>query len=153
MSVPFENGLARFERANLQSSDHLKGSHFMYTTNELMFPHHIIPSLKKVRGPRWQALVERVMILPEYHEETLAFMLMMVKLNGCVGCETDSYRAMKGCIACVYQTLRRYKGDDEELISTFHQALLDVRRFAETHPKVGIVKADEHKAPPPPAPV
>jgi hypothetical protein len=125
----------------------------MYTNNELMFPHHIIPSLKKVRGPRWQSLVERVMVLPEYHEETLAFMLMMVKLNGCVGCETDSYRAMKGCIACVHQTLRRYKGDDEELISAFQQALLDVRRFAETHPKVNIVKTDDIKVTAPPAPV
>lgn len=125
----------------------------MYTNNELMFPHHIIPTLKKVRGPRWQALVERVMTLSEYHEETLAFMLMMVKLNGCIPCETDSYRAMKGCIACAHQTLRRYKGDDEELITAFQQALLDVRRFSETHPKVAIVKADEIKVTAPPVAV
>jgi hypothetical protein len=125
----------------------------MYTNNELMFPHHIIPTLKKVRGPRWQALVERVMTLSEYHEETLAFMLMMVKLNGCVPCETDSYRAMKGCIACAHQTLRRFKGDDEELIAAFQQALLDVRRFADTHPKVAIVKTDDIKVAASPAAV
>src|SRR5215203_2358551 len=84
----------------------------MYADNELLFPYHAIPSLKKLRGPRWQALVERVMCLPETHEETLALMLMMVRLNGCVSCETDSYRAMKGCSACAIQTLRRFKGED-----------------------------------------
>ncbi len=62
-------------------------------------------------------------------------MLMMVRLNGCVGCETDSFRAMRGCTACAQQTLRRYKGSDAELIDLYQQALADVRKFAETHPQ------------------
>jgi hypothetical protein len=119
----------------------------MYTNNELMFPHNVIPSLKKLRGPEWQALVERITPLSEFHEETLAFMLMMVRLNGCVACETDSYRAMKGCAACAHQTLRRYKGDDDELIAAFEQALADVRKFAATHPKIGIQKTEDFKLP------
>jgi hypothetical protein len=121
----------------------------MYTNNELMFPHYVIPSLKKLRGPEWQTLIERISTLSEFHEETLAFMLMMVKLNGCVGCETDSYRAMKGCAACAQQTLRRHKGNDEELIGLFEQALADVRKFAETHPKVGIQSDSDFKVTPP----
>ena len=120
----------------------------MYTNNELMFPYHVIPSLKKLRGPEWQILVERITTLSEFHEETLAFMLMMVRLNGCVGCETDSYRAMKGCAACAQQTLRRYKGEDDELIDSFQQALVDVRKFAETHPKIGIQSDSDFKLPP-----
>ncbi len=120
----------------------------MYTNNELMFPHYVIPSLKKLRGPQWQTLVERITTLSEFHEETLAFMLMMVRLNGCIGCETDSYRAMRGCPACAQQTMRRYKGDDDELIALFEQALTDVRKFAETHPKVGILD-DDFKVPTP----
>ncbi len=110
----------------------------MYTNNELMFPHYIIPTLKKLRGAEWQTLVEQVAPLSEFHEETLAFMLMMVRLNGCVSCETDSYRAMRGCLACAQQTLRRFKGDDSELIALYQQALVDVRKFADSHPKVGI---------------
>ena len=120
----------------------------MYTNNELMFPHNVIPSLKKLRGPEWQLLVERITTLSEFHEETLAFMLMMVRLNGCVGCETDSYRAMKGCAACAQQTLRRYKGEDDELIGSFQQALADVRKFAESHPKVGIQSDADFKVVP-----
>ena len=110
----------------------------MYTNNELMFPHYVIPSLKKLRGPEWQALVEQVASLSEYHDEALAFMLMMVRLNGCVGCETDSFRAMRGCPACAQQTLRRFKGSDAELINFYQQALADVRKFAGTHPRIGI---------------
>ena len=73
----------------------------------------------------------------------MAFMLMMVRLNGCVACETDSFRAMRGCPACAHQTLRRYKGEDEELLGLFEQALGDVRKFAESHPRVGILAGDE----------
>lgn len=110
----------------------------MYTNNELMFPHHVIPSLRRLRGKQWKALVERVITLPECHEETLAFMLMMIRLNGCMVCETDSFRAMRGCAACALQTLRRFKGEDEELIALYQQALLEVRQFADqNHPNFG----------------
>lgn len=101
----------------------------MYTTNELMFPHSGIPALRRLRGPKWQALVEHVMHLPESHDEALALMLTMIRLNGCVACETDSYRAMRGCCACAIQTLRRYKGDDDDLLDSYRQALRDVAQF------------------------
>src|SRR5215213_5976805 len=114
----------------------------MYTNNDLMFPHNVIPSLKNLRGPEWESLVDRITMQTEFHDETLAFMLMMVRLNGCVACETDSYRAMRGCAACAHQTLRRYKGDDAELITLFEQALADVHKFAEAHPRVGILSVD-----------
>src|SRR4051812_31231358 len=111
----------------------------MYTNNEILFPHHVIPTLKKLRGPKWQALVENISKLPETHEETLAFMIMMIRLDGCMACETDSYRAMRGCGACALQTLRRYKGADEELVGQFDAALEEVRKFAEHHAQLGIV--------------
>lgn len=103
----------------------------MYTDNALLFPRHVIPSLRSLRGQKWETLVERISALSECHEETLAFMMMMINLNGCMSCETDSYRAMRGCGACAQQTLRRYKGSDEELIQLFEEALEDVRNFAQ----------------------
>jgi len=112
----------------------------MYTNNELLFPHYVIPSLRRLRGNQWQHLVERVMRLPDCHEETLAFMLMMVRINGCMACETDSYRAMRGCAACAQQTLRRYKGSDEELIEIYEQALVDVRDFADRHKQAHVIR-------------
>lgn len=115
----------------------------MYTDNALLFPHHAIRSLRRMRGKTWQKLVDRVMKLPETHEETLAFMLMMIRLNGCLGCETDSYRAMRGCSACAQQTLRRYKGSDDELLEAFHAALHDVREYAASGTPLGIQQTEQ----------
>lgn len=108
----------------------------MYAKNELLFPHCAIPSLRGTRGAKWDELIERVMRLPEDHEETLAFMLTMIRINGCMGCETDSYRAMRGCAACSQQTLRRYKGSDEDLFDLFEQALKDVQAYLQQNPKI-----------------
>ncbi|MBZ0299482.1 MAG: hypothetical protein K8J31_07080 [Anaerolineae bacterium] len=115
----------------------------MYTDNALMFPHRAIASLRLTRGRTWQALCDRVLALPETHEETLAFMLMMIRLNGCMGCETDSYRAMRGCSACAQQTMRRYKGEDEELLLAFEVALRDIREFAASGSSSGIYQNHE----------
>lgn len=114
----------------------------MYTDNALMFPRHVIPSLAPLRGPEWQQLVERVASLPERHEDTLAFMLLMIRLNGCLTCETDSYRAMRGCSACAHQTLRRFKGSDAELITLFEEARSDVLAFADQRPEYRIGEPD-----------
>jgi hypothetical protein len=114
----------------------------MYTKNQLMFPHEVIPMLRNLRGSEWQELVDQVLAVPESHEQSLAFVLMMVRLNGCMACETDSYRAMRGCDACAIQTLRRYKGADRELIHSFQQALEDVRRYIAKNAKVPLTEAE-----------
>lgn len=101
----------------------------MYATNELMFPPRVIPSLRDIRGPEWQRLVDRVTALPEEHPESLAFSLMMIRLDGCLECETDSYRAMRGCAMCAVQTLRRFKGSDRDLVSRYSDALMDIEAF------------------------
>ena len=98
----------------------------MYATNELMFPPRVIPLLRDLRGPDWRRLVDRVARLPEEHPESLAFTLMMIRLDGCLECETDSYRAMRGCSMCAVQTLRRYKGSDRDLLTRYNQALTEV---------------------------
>ncbi|MGJ3240277.1 MAG: hypothetical protein ACFE0Q_16340 [Anaerolineae bacterium] len=102
----------------------------MYTSNDILFPHHAILALKNLRGEDWGKLIERVLSLPENHEETLALMLTMIRLNGCMNCETDSFRAMRGCTACAVQSLHRFKEDDDQLFAMYEQALKDVRAFA-----------------------
>jgi hypothetical protein len=101
----------------------------MYAENEILFPPYATPHLKDIRGDVWRDLVDRVTRLPEDHPESLAFSLMMIRLDGCLSCETDSYRAMRGCVACAQQTLRRFKGSDEELVERFNKALNDVQAF------------------------
>lgn len=103
----------------------------MYASNEILFPAYVIPSLRSMRGQEWRDLIDRVNELPETHPDSLAFSLMMVRLDGCLECETDSYRAMRGCEMCAAQCLRRFKGTDRDLLEMYEQALGDVEDFLE----------------------
>ena len=95
----------------------------MYSDNEILFPHYAIPALRNTRGPAWARLIDRVSSKAETSLEVIALMSLMIELNGCLACETDSYRAMRGCTACAQQTLRRFKGSDEELIRMFEASV------------------------------
>lgn len=106
----------------------------MYTDNEILFPHYAISALKHVRGEKWAVLIDDLVKKNESSLEVIAFMSMMINLNGCLPCETDSYRAMRGCTACAQQTLRRFKGNDEELIAKYHHAIEAMRRYAINNP-------------------
>jgi hypothetical protein len=89
---------------------------------ELLFPPHLIPRLRDLRGEKWRELVDHVSALPETHPDTLAFCLMMIRLNACLGCVSGSYRFMRGCELCSQQTISRFQGTDEELIELFEKA-------------------------------
>jgi hypothetical protein len=110
----------------------------MYVVTEIMFPPKIIPLLREAGGLDWRRLVDRVAALDETDPESLAFSLMMIRLGGCIECETDSFRAMKGCGACALQTLRRYRGDDKDLLRLYQQALKDVRGYLAAPTKVRV---------------
>ena len=101
----------------------------MYTDNEILFPHYAIPALRNTRGMAWTQLIDHVSGKTETSVEVIALMSMMIELNGCLGCETDSYRAMRGCTACAQQTLRRYKGSDEELICMYEESVAKIREL------------------------
>lgn len=118
----------------------------MYTRNEILFPYHLIPTLKNLRGPIWADLIKSVEKLPETHEKTIAFMVMMVRISNCMQCETDCYRAMKGCRYCTSQTLRRYKGTDSDLVQMYESALVDVRKFdQESEQKIKLMADKEEQ--------
>lgn len=103
----------------------------LITRTELLFPPHLIPDLGDLRGEEWRVLVEHVASLPETHPDTLAFCLMMIRLNACLGCVSGSYRFMRGCELCSQQTISRFQGTDEELIRLFYQAKEDLARYTE----------------------
>jgi hypothetical protein len=98
---------------------------------ELLFPPRLIPDLKDLRGDAWRELVEYIASLPETHRDTLAFCLMMIRLNSCLGCVSGSYRFMRGCELCAQQTIARYQGTDEELIAQYERAKEDLANYHE----------------------
>ena len=101
----------------------------MHTGSELLFPPYAIPHLKDLRGPKWRELIEHVMRLKEDHPEALALSWMMMKLDGCRTCETDSFKAMRGCVACAAQNIRHFKGSDRDLLKLYDSALKEVKAY------------------------
>ena len=105
----------------------------MYQSDaEILFPSRVIPSLRNLRGPEWQQVIDHVLQQPPDSIEQQAFTLMMVRLDGCLTCHADSYRAMRGCTLCAQQTIARFKGTDQDLIAAFEQARVDILHWRDS---------------------
>lgn len=95
----------------------------MYNNDtEILFPSRLVPTLKNLRGSEWRKLVEEIEKKDETDLDRLAFVLMMVKLGGCATCNADSFKAMKGCPQCAKITIKRFRGNDAELIRLYEEA-------------------------------
>jgi hypothetical protein len=101
---------------------------------ELLFPLRVIPQLKSLRTPEWAGLVERIHTGGCTRAEKYAFVLMMVRMGGCVSCNSDSFRAMRGCTACAKQTIKRYRGSDPDLIEQFRTVQKEVEQYLKKQP-------------------
>jgi hypothetical protein len=95
---------------------------FVHAKAELLFPAHLIASLRELRGPDWQALVDRVTALPDTDPDSLAFVLMMIELDGCLRCNSNNYKFLRGCFLCATQTVQSYKGSDADLLELYSRA-------------------------------
>lgn len=100
----------------------------MYPDSEILFPSRCIPQLRNLRGEKWAQLIDRLVTLPDPHEEVLGFSLMMIKLGSCLTCDLDSYRASLGCCVCARRTIAGYKGSDDDLIGLFNEAVAETRQ-------------------------
>jgi hypothetical protein len=103
---------------------------------EILFPLRVIPQLKAGRGEGWSQFVDKVNSAEANPSDKIAFVLMMVKMGGCASCNSDSFRAMRGCTQCARQTIKRYRGSDEELIEQHQLLKKDVEQFLkkQAHP-------------------
>ena len=102
----------------------------MYNSDtEVLFPSRVISSLRGLRSGEWRDLVDHVAELPAGHPEHLAFLLMMVRLGGCISCNADSFRAMRGCTQCARQTVRRFRGTDKDLIDQYIEAKVEIDKY------------------------
>jgi hypothetical protein len=104
---------------------------------EILFPMRVAPLLRDLRGPVWRSLVDSAWLAADASLEQLAFTLLLVRLDGCLTCHTDSYRAMRGCTTCATQAIKRYRGSDEDLALLFESAKEDVAAYLQAmeHPR------------------
>jgi len=96
---------------------------------ELIFPNRVIPELRQLRGASWQKLVDEVSEKAETDPDQIAFVLMMARVDGCMTCNADSFRAMKGCTLCAQDAIRRFRGDDKELLTLFKDAEKEIEEI------------------------
>ena len=106
----------------------------LYPKAEMLFPSHLIPQLRDLCEHEWRELVERIQPLPEAHPDRMAFVLMVIRLGGCVDCFGGSYKFMRGCAACARQTVMQFKGTDADLLKMYEKARKDMQRYLESHP-------------------
>lgn len=112
----------------------------MYNSDtELLFPLRVIPTLSGLRGVHWDNLIEMIGSNKGADVDQYAFVLLMVRLGGCVTCNADSFRAMRGCTVCANQTIRRFRGSDDELVEQFTQCKKEVENFIKKRLKNEIV--------------
>ncbi|MBK6434186.1 MAG: hypothetical protein WAW03_19760 [Anaerolineae bacterium] len=93
---------------------------------EIIFPPKLIPHLRDLRGDEWRVLVDRVTPLSEMDPDSLAFSLLMIRLDGCLKCYAGSYKFMRGCQLCAVQTITQYKGSDSQLLKEYQRAQVDI---------------------------
>ena len=115
----------------------------MYPKADLLFPPRLIASLRNLRGPEWAALVDCVARLPETDPDSLAFTLMMIRLDGCVKCHEGSFKYMRGCQVCAVQTAMQFKGTDGDLFVMYQKARRDIDAYLAGMPVVEDEGEDE----------
>ena len=98
----------------------------MYPRTEILFPHRSISALKGLRDGKWQKLVERVAALPETHEDSLAFSLMMIRVCNCMNCDLGSYKASLGCSTCARRAISALKGSEINMMRHIPRAKREV---------------------------
>lgn len=96
---------------------------------ELLFPIRVAEDLKDLRDRPWAHLVEKVCQSHETSIDRLAFSLLLIRLSSCLTCHTHSYRALRGCTFCASQSVRRYRGEDQELIEMFETARTEIKAY------------------------
>lgn len=102
----------------------------MYNSDtELLFPPRVIHTLLNLRGEGWNDLVTQAMQSGPTDRDRMAFVLLMIRLGGCMTCTADSFRAMRGCTQCARQTVRRFRGSDQDLQALFNQARQEIERY------------------------
>jgi hypothetical protein len=99
---------------------------------EILFPMRVAPQLRDLRGRVWQDLVERAVQAADGSLDQLAFSLLLIRLAGCITCHTDSYRGMRGCSVCASTVIRRYRGNDNDLLAQYQRARDDVAVYLPT---------------------
>ncbi len=98
---------------------------------EILFPHSSVNAMIGMRGPKFRELTKRIARLPEDDPDAMGYALMMIRLNQCLDCNPDRFKALMGCSACAKRTIYSYKGADDALVLAYKKARAEVDEYLE----------------------
>ncbi len=98
---------------------------------EMIFPLRVIHTLRDLRSGEWPKFIDALTQKTAEPVDQFAFVLLMVRLGGCLGCNADAFRAMKGCAQCARQTIRRYRGSDTDFFRQYNNVRAEVQKYLE----------------------
>ena len=96
---------------------------------EILFPLRVVSDLRAVRGKEWDMLSAYIQSGEAQLLDQLAYVLVIVRIAGCVSCNSDSFRAMRGCTQCSIQAVRRHRVSDDELLQQYEGCRIEVREY------------------------
>ena len=96
---------------------------------EVLFPLRVLPMLQSLHGDEWRHLIDHISSGESLPVERYAFVLMMVRMCGCAGCNADSFRAMRGCTQCARQSVRRFRGGDRDILEQYRMMKKEVGAY------------------------
>ncbi|HEY60822.1 MAG TPA: hypothetical protein G4N92_09115 [Anaerolineae bacterium] len=104
---------------------------------ELVFPLRVLPMLRSFRGEKWRQIIDKVISGDANIIEETAISMVMMDVTGCLTCNSDSFRALKGCTKCAEHALRKSKCSDQDLLERFKTAKERVKVFLKkNHPEM-----------------
>ena len=98
---------------------------------ELLFPPKIIPALRGLRSESWEKVIDQIELTSQINTKRMAFVLLMVRMNGCISCSADSYKAMRGCQRCASQSIQKFPGTDRDIVQMFEDAIHEIENYVE----------------------
>lgn len=96
---------------------------------EFLFPLRVIPELYHLRDDTWDRLLDRVQSNEADPVVQKGFTLLMVRMGGCLTCNADSFRAMRGCTQCAQRTVKRIREEGPELLELFEAHCAEIRTY------------------------
>jgi nitrate reductase cytochrome c-type subunit len=93
---------------------------------ELLFATWAIRTLQDARGAKWKRLVQDIATRPETDPDSLAFQLVMIRLNSCLSCDARKYAEKGGCARCSQTNLGFSKETETELLARYRAARKEI---------------------------
>ena len=100
---------------------------------ELLFPLRVLPMLRSFRGDEWRQIIDKVINGNANIIEEVAISMVMIEVAGCLTCNSDSFRAIKGCTKCAKHALSKSKRSDQELLEIYETAKESVKAYITKH--------------------